>query len=279
MNFFQNLGSYEAYLDQYPLHQVLGVDLSTYGPVDRKHVYPNFYSVDPNLHEPYHVELDDLIRLHHLIISRKVTTIMEFGIGKSTAVFDHALNINKKKHADFVAGNLRRTNSFQCYSIDNNQQWISVCKKNAETSTVKYHLSECIVSTFNGRVCTFFKNLPNICPDFIYLDGPDQFSPIGDVRGVNTRHTDRLPMSADILAIEHFLLPGTLIVVDGRTANARFLKANLQRGWSYYHSEAFDQHFFELTERPLGVYNKRQIDFCLGEEFYNKLPNVDRFGI
>lgn len=274
MNFFQNLGSYEAYLDQYPLHQLLGVDISAYGSVNRKHVYPIFHSVDPNLQESYSVELDDLIRLHHLIISRKVTTIMEFGVGKSTEVFDHALNINKEKHADFVAGNLRRTNPFQCHSIDNNQDWISVCKKNAKTSTVEYHLSECIVSTFNGRVCTYFKNLPNICPDFIYLDGPDQFSPIGDVRGVNTRHADRLPMSADILAIEHFLLPGTLIVVDGRTANARFLKANLQRDWSYYHSEAFDQHFFELTERPLGIYNKRQIDFCLGEEFYNKrCPN------
>ena len=33
-------------------------------------------------------------------------------------------------------------------------------------------------------------------------------------------------MAADILAIEHFLVSGTLIVVDGRTANARFLKAN-----------------------------------------------------
>jgi hypothetical protein len=65
-------------------------------------------------------------------------------------------------------------------------------------------------------------------------------------------------------------LPGTLIVVDGRTANARFLKSNLQRDWTYYHSEAFDQHFFELTERPLGIYNKRQIDFCLGKEFYNR---------
>ena len=29
-------------------------------------------------------------------------------------------------------------------------------------------------------------------------------------------------MAADILSIEHFLHPGTLIVIDGRTANARF---------------------------------------------------------
>ena len=104
---------------------------------------------------------------------------------------------------------------------------------------------------FNDRVCTFYNNLPNICPDFIYIDAPDQFSVGGDIRGISTRHEDRLPMSADILSIEHFLLPGTLIVIDGRTANARFLEKNLQRNWEYFHSEEFDQHFFELKEKPL----------------------------
>jgi len=77
-------------------------------------------------------------------------------------------------------------------------------------------------------------------------------------------------MSADILAIEHFLLPGTPIVFDGRTENARFLKANLQRDWSYFHRKEFDQHYFELVEKPVGIYNKRQVDFCLGEQFYKR---------
>ena len=112
-----------------------------------------------------------------------------------------------------------------------------------------------------------YDNFPNICPDLIYLDAPDQFSSIGDVRGISTNHPDRLPMSADILTFEHFLLPGTLIVVDGRTANARFLKTNLQRDWIYHYSEEYDQHFFELKETPLGIYNKRQIEFCLGPDW------------
>lgn len=80
------------------------------------------------------------------------------------------------------------------------------------------------MATFNDRICTLYEQLPNICPDFIYLDAPSQFSPKGEIRGISTRHKDRVPMSADILTIEHFLLPGTLIVVDGRTANARFLR-------------------------------------------------------
>jgi len=63
------------------------------------------------------------------------------------------------------------------------------------------------------------------------------------------------------------LVPGTLIVVDGRTANARFLKNNLKRNWNYYYSKDFDQHFFELKEMPLRLSNVRQTLFCLGSEW------------
>lgn len=271
MTFFTGLNCYESYLTENSFHKSLNIDLADYGEVDRKIERPANYSVDPGLQEAFSAELDDLVRLHYLVTSRKVTTILEFGVGKSSIVFDHALSLNKQKYASFVGDNLRRNNPFECFSVDNNEEWISVCKETATTSCVSYHHSQCSVSTFNGRVCTYFDDLPNVCPDLIYLDGPDQFSPIGDVRGVTTAHPDRLPMSADVLAIEHFLLPGTLIVVDGRTANARFLKANLQRDWSYFHHEEFDQHFFELVEKPLGIYNKRQIDFCLGEQFYGRI--------
>jgi hypothetical protein len=123
------------------------------------------------------------------------------------------------------------------------------------------------VDAFNGRICTYYENLPNVNPDLIYLDGPDQHNTIGDIRGIHTREMERLPMAADLLAIEHFLLPGTLIIVDGRTANARFLKANFQRNWEYSYSADFDQHFFELIEPPLGPYNAIQIEFCLGNNW------------
>ena len=83
-------------------------------------------------------------------------------------------------------------------------------------------------------------------------------------------------MSADILSIEHFLVPGTLIVTDGRTANARFLKTNLQRDWYYCHDQEADQHYFELVEEPLGIYNKRQIDFCLGLSYFDRLSEMKK---
>ena len=36
-------------------------------------------------------------------------------------------------------------------------------------------------------------------------------------------------MICDILKIEYFLVPGTIIVVDGRTANAIYLKNNFKK--------------------------------------------------
>jgi hypothetical protein len=270
MNLFKDLTNYQVYLMANPFYLDLGINLNDYGQLDKKVERSKQYSVNPewNEHEPCSAELDDLIRLHYLITSRKVTTVLEIGPGKSTVAIDHALEQNKINYGDFVKTNLRRSNPFESHSIDNNKEWIELTKStNPSIKNTSFHYCPCHVTTFNDRICTMFDKLPNICPDLIYLDGPDQFSPIGDVRGISTQHPDRLPMSADILAIEHFLLPGTLIIIDGRTANARFLKKNLQGNWAYFHSEEFDQHFFELRETPLGPYNKKQIEFCLGSDW------------
>ena len=265
---FHNLVNYKDYLKKYPIHELLDIDLETYGEIEKKIIYAPYESVDKSNNTPFSVELDDLIRLHYLVISRKVTTILEIGVGKSTAILDHALSINKSEHLEFVSRNLRRSNAFELHSVDNNQKWIDSVKNDFPNLAVtEFHFCTCEIGTFNSRICTYFDGIPNICPDLIYLDGPDQFSPAGDIRGLSTNHPDRMPMSADILAFEHFLTPGTLIVVDGRTANARFLKANLQRNWNYWHSKEYDQHFFELKEQPLGIYNKRQVDFCLGKDW------------
>ena len=47
----------------------------------------------------------------------------------------------------------------------------------------------------------FFDPIANICPDLIYLDAPDQFSPIGDIKGISNRHYDKLQMLEDIIYI------------------------------------------------------------------------------
>ena len=265
---FKGLTNYNEYLKKNSLDRLLCINLNSYGNVKAKQIKNLYYSVNPSIKESYPPELDDLIRLHYLIILRKVTTILEFGIGKSTIIFNDALTKNKKKYEHFVNINLRRESKFECHTVDNQLKWIKKIRSNNNLINVKYHYAEVKMGTFNDRACTFYKKLPNVCPDFIYVDGPDQFSVKGSIRGVSTCRQERLPMSGDILMLEHFLLPGTLIVVDGRTANARFLKTNLQRDWIYFHDKNNDQHYFELIEDPLGIYNKKQIDFCLGNKFY-----------
>lgn len=223
-------------------------------------------AVDPDNVVALPPEFDDLLRLHFLCINRRATTVLEFGTGKSTRVLAEALRVNAAAHGDYVRENLRRNDPFRVFTVDNFPDWVAESRQGLPgelAEYVEYTVSPVDMTTFNGRVCTLYRQLPNVCPDLIYLDGPSQFGVEGDMRGISTAHKDRLPMAADLLAIEHFLLPGTLIVVDGRTANARFLRANFQRGWTYHAYPEYDIHTFELTEEPLGKWNRRQLDYCL----------------
>lgn len=263
------------YISENNIAELVGVNLEDYGDPTIKQVKDPSQNVNPDLNVAFTPELDDLSKLHWLVISRHVTTILEFGLGKSTVIFNNALIKNKTTDEEFVAANLRRNNRYECHSIDNYEKWIEEVKNKNVLERVFYHKSSLIMGTFNGRACTYYDPLPNLCPDLIYLDGPDQFSPIGNIRGITTNHKDRMPMAADILVFEHFLTPGTLIVTDGRTANARFLKENLQRNWCYCHDAEADQHYFELLEEPLGIYNSRQINFCLGNDYFDRLVNAE----
>lgn len=269
-NLFEDF-DFDKYLSENNIAGLVNIHLQQYGNPQQKIVRPPLYRVDPKVTEPYAPELDDLCRLHWLLTSRHVTTVLEFGLGKSTIIINDALKINRTGDAEYVRKNLRRSNAFECHSVENNEHWIDEVRNKNNLTNVTYHKSQLLVSTFSDRICTYYDPIPNICPDFIYLDGPDQHSSIGEIRGLSTRHYDRMPMSGDILTLEHFLLPGTLILVDGRTANARFLRENLQRDWTYHHEINTDQHYFELTEAPLGVYNKQQIEHCLGENYYSRV--------
>ena len=70
-----------------------------------------------------------------------------------------------------------------------------------------------------------------------------------------------MPMISDVLKIEYFFTPGTIIVLDGRAANAIFLKDHFKRNWNYINDKKNDQHIFLLKDQLLGEYNKKQIEF------------------
>jgi len=213
--------------------------------------------------DTFNPDLLDLYRLHQLVVLNKRTTVIEFGTGWSSWVIADALCKVKTAFAKDVK-DLRRNNPFELHVVDDESKYIDIAKARIPANikeSVVWHQKSVGMGTFNDRICTFYESLPLVSPDLIYVDGPNQFNVHGDVAGWSTRHRDMMPMVGDILRIEHFLTPGTIVIFDGRAANARFFCSNTQRNWAYQFDPVCDQHIYLLDEEPLGSYNRKQINF------------------
>jgi hypothetical protein len=211
-------------------------------------------------------ELNDLYRLYQFIILNKRTTVLEFGSGWSSLIIALALKKNRERFSNKVK-NLRRGNLFELHILENQKRYLNITKKRnknilGQSKFVKYFYSKCEMTKYGDKCfATQYIKLPIVNPDFIYLDGPDQFKIHGSINNFSTRHVDLMPMSCDILKFEHYLLPGTIILIDGRTANARFLKVNFQRNWLYFYDKNNDQNVFYLNEKPLGKPSESLLNF------------------
>lgn len=119
----------------------------------------------------------DLARLHAVIRSRKVFTILEFGIGYSTLVMADALAKNQADwHTLAEMPRIRNSTPFQLHAVDTEQKWIDLARCNLPGNFAPYvrtHLSGVTAGLYHGRDCHFYDQLPNVVPDFVYLDGPD----------------------------------------------------------------------------------------------------------
>jgi len=218
----------------------------------------------------YKPQLKDLYRLYQIVYLNKRTTILEFGSGYSSLMFAASLSALNTKYKDKI-NNLRRNNPFELFILENEKEYMNISKKRinnywADNKTLRpikvhYKLSDVCMTTYNGRICTEYKSLPLCNPDFIYLDGPEQFSVQGNINDFTTAHKDLMPMVSDILKIEYFLTPGTIILTDGRGANTAFLRDNLTRNWEYKNDAEYDQHIFYLNDPSLGMYNSAQLKF------------------
>jgi hypothetical protein len=208
----------------------------------------------------------DLVNLHKLIRKRKVFTVLEFGVGYSSLIIADALLKNKNDYEKLkIKPEIRKENMFELHSVDASKFWINKFMKQIPkefTSIINIHYSSAYISEFNNRICHFFKKLPNIIPDFIYVDGPAAYDVKGKIRGISFDKMERTVMNGDLLSIEPFFIPGIFILIDGRTNMARFLKNNFQRNYRYFHNQKNDTHEFELVEPSLGIYNTRMLDYC-----------------
>ena len=232
----------------------------------------------------YKPQADDLFALYLLVLRQRPAAVMEIGSGWSTLVLALAL---EESLTDWTLEDLRHPNKGEILSVDSSSEFsrlsISRCGQAGLAKVhVRPHVSRSIAGTFNDQVCHYFESLPIFSANLIYLDGPDSSQVEGDVRGFSSKGRDQfssygLPMSADILAIENFLWPGTVMVVDGRGANAEFLKTNLRRPWEYRYFKFTDQHYFHLKSDSWGRHSEklieRSLDFSL-DSFENELKTI-----
>lgn len=220
--------------------------------------------------KPFEPEYDDLCRLHYITLTRKCINILEFGSGFSTVVLTDALRILHQHFSEFAKLRFRADKPYHAYCIEEEQRFLEITNNRLPASLKPFatiNRSSVELGLHDDRIVTFYTKIPDISPDFIYLDGPSLFGTTAEINGFTMNNQCRMPMSADILRFEFFLEPGTLILIDGRTANARFLKCYFKRNWAYHHDEIGDIHYFELQEAPLGPINKTKLELCLDSKW------------
>ncbi|MDH3347084.1 MAG: hypothetical protein OEM02_03145 [Desulfobulbaceae bacterium] len=224
-----------------------------------------FDNVSGKLKSSFPPEAGDLVRLHKLIRSRKCFTVLEFGVGYSTIVMADALRKNQQEwEALSKPPEVRNRFMFQIFTVDTSKKWLATTRDRIPAELAqRMHLShsEVEIGTFNGQLCHYYKQLPNIVPDFIYLDGPDPKAVQGEINGLSFQCDERTVMSGDLLLMESIFLPGTFILVDGRTNNVRFLQRNFTRDYEVKWDMEGDVTTFELQEERLGKYNLVGSDF------------------
>jgi hypothetical protein len=199
-------------------------------------------------------DIPDLVRLHRIARTRPCVTVLEFGIGYSTIALAHAMHENEREHGGLLTPRLTRNSRlFQVFTVDANAAWIEAATARVpEHLRSRLHVTHSTVSatTFCGRLCHTYDALPDVVPDLIYLDGPDPADVSGSVNGLSFSAPERTVMAADVLVMEPTLLPGTVIVVDGRENNTRFILRNLQRPVQV--TREGDASIIELDEPRLG---------------------------
>jgi hypothetical protein len=213
----------------------------------------------------FEADCADLTRLYSIIRMRKIMTVLEFGSGRSTKVMASALKRNKKDYNKDIAL-IRRDKPFHLFSLESEKKYaneaIKLCKKDGLDEYVTIKISKAEQTYFNNLVCGKYKKLPSVCPDLIYVDGPMPMSYQNSKNQyLDMNCKDITNITCDLLIIEPILLPGTIVIFDGSTNNARFNKRNLQRNWLSHECLESDYTVMILDEPPLGIHHKNQLLF------------------
>ena len=213
--------------------------------------------------EVFSPDCADLSRLHAIIKIRKCITVLELGGGISTKVIAHSLMLNHKKYRKNIDA-VRRSDPFKLHSLEAEIDYAEITLKNLGdlSSFVQMHIIEGVQSNFGPYTCGRYEEMPSVCPDLIYIDGPSPYSYKKEKKQYfNMSHPDITNITSDLLLLEPYLLPGTFVIFDGLTNNARFNRRNLQRNWVAFEDTVADYTMMVLDEEPLGIHHKNQIKF------------------
>lgn len=237
--------------------------------LEKEDLYEKLKSIAGSQEERIQPKYRDLARLHHLVRGRMCLSVVEFGVGFSTLVLADALQKNRDAWIERrQRPTIRETDPFKLHSVDTSRHWLKETESilpDDLIDRVHFYHSTASIGSHNGRICHFYDKLPDVVPDLLYIDGPDPATVQGDIRGQSWNNGSRIVMSADLLAMEPHLMPGALVLVDGRTLNARFLAAQLYRNWSIERNSDTDVTVMELQESPLGEVNRNILEFQLGK--------------
>lgn len=205
----------------------------------------------------------DLARLHAIVRKRKALTVLEFGGGVSTRVLANAISLNKEEYGDKVES-VRRQDPFKVHSVEAEKRYADLTQSalGEYSSYVEMHVIDAVHTTYHDVVCGRYKTVPSLCPDLIYIDGPSPYSYLpDDTSYINLSHPDLTNITCDLLHLEAFLLPGTFVVFDGMTNNARFNRRSLTRSWCCHEDVGMDYTMLVLDEAPIGVHHLNQLKY------------------
>lgn len=209
--------------------------------------------------QPFAPDWKDLFRIQSLVAILQPRATLEFGSGLSSLVIASSMHelAEQNPSEEFTFISLEESEE---YVHSTNDLLSSLGKLSNFTVEVVHSVPR--IQLVAERIATTSVPYPDISPDFVYLDGPSPAAryPSAGFNGFKSGGVDGFPMSGDLLLVEYFFKPGAVILVDGRTANARFLRDAFRQDWWYLHDEEEDVHYFQLVEPPLGSRNKRSIN-------------------
>ena len=211
---------------------------------------------DKNLIAP---KFEDLARLLYICETTNVDSILEYGCGFSTYIFHNYLsktNNNSEK----------KTNKFlQVFEVHKNflELATSRLKENPIYLKTSYKNCEIVYDFSRNDGSHYYEAKYSFLPDLIYLDGPSHYDVPNFETHENSLNTfslnTRPSVSSDILSIESWLSPGTILVIDGREANVRYLKSKCYRNWEWADNKDSKITVAFLNEDPIGKYNKSKL--------------------